>query len=351
MSVVKLIKWTVILIVLFALIKYLGNVLLLLMGSYILFSMLFPIKKYIQNKFKINSHSISSILALLLPSLILVVILLYVFPVIIAQLNSLVYLSYEDVFDNILKEFPIIENLSEHLGGKKYVLKSIQDTFNQLINISIITKWSSILLNNFSQILINLLIVLFITFHLLKDESFISNFLSFLINDKYKGDLDEILLGVKEILGKYFRGLLIDVCIVITINSIVLSILGVKNSILIGILSGILNIIPYVGPLITLIIGLFLGVSGNILEGHYELIGNTVIKILLTLVIVNILDGTIFQPYIFSNVLQAHPLEVFLVIISAGMLGGIIWMMLAIPMYVIFKLVFKEIYLHWKNWS
>jgi predicted PurR-regulated permease PerM len=135
------------------------------------------------------------------------------------------------------------------------------------------------------------------------------------------------------------------------INSTVLSILSVKNSILIGILSGILNIIPYVGPLITLLIGLFLGVSGNIIDGHYELIGGTVVKIIFTLVTINILDGTVFQPYIFSNVLKAHPLEIFLVIISAGMLGGIVWMMLAIPVYVIIKVVFKEVMVYWKNWN
>ncbi|GIV27652.1 MAG: AI-2E family transporter [Bacteroidia bacterium] len=351
MSVVKLIKWIVILIVLGILVRYLGNLLLLLIGSYILFSMLFPVKKTIQKKLKIKSHALSSILSLLLPSLILFIVILYVFPVIITQLNSLVYLSYEEVFDNILKEFPFIENMSNHLGGKKYMLKSIQDTLNQLINIEIITKWSSVLLNNFSHIVINLLIVFFITFHLLRDEVFLNNTLKFLISNEYKNDVDDMLLHIKEILGRYFRGLLIDVFLVMLINSVILSILGVKNSVLIGILSGVLNIIPYVGPLITLIIGLFLGVSGNILDGHYELIGGTVIKIILTLVIVNLLDGTIFQPYIFSNVLQAHPLEVFLVIISAGMLGGIIWMMMAIPMYVIIKIVFKEIYIHWKNWT
>jgi predicted PurR-regulated permease PerM len=99
-----------------------------------------------------------------------------------------------------------------------------------------------------------------------------------------------------------------------------------------------------VGPLITLLIGLFLGVSANILEGHYEYIGSTVLKIVITLLTVNVLDGVIIQPYIFSNVLKAHPLEIFLVIISAGMIGGVIWMMFIIPIYVIIKVVAKEFY-------
>jgi predicted PurR-regulated permease PerM len=351
MSVIKIIKWLIVLILGWILIKYLGQLVFLLIGSYILFSMLLPLKKKIQSILKIKQDTLPSLIALFLPTFVLLLVLIYVFPVVITQLNSLTYLSYEDVFDNILKQFPFIESLVMKLGGKKYVLLSIQDTLYQVVNINKIAEWSSILLNNFSHILINALIIIFICFHLLKDEEFLNNTLSSVIVEKYHQDIRSISQHVKDTLGKYFRGLLIDVLLVMIINSTVLSILSVKNSILIGILSGILNIIPYVGPLITLLIGLFLGVSGNIIDGHYELIGGTVVKIIFTLVTINILDGTVFQPYIFSNVLKAHPLEIFLVIISAGMLGGIVWMMLAIPVYVIIKVVFKEVMVYWKNWN
>ncbi len=351
MNVFKLLKGLLIFLIIILLVMYLGNLLLMMMSAYILFSMLHPLKVYIQKKLKISSSALSSVLALIFPSLIILMIIFYVFPVIITQLNSLTYLSYEDVFENIIRQFPYFETIIAHLGGKKYVLKSIQDILMQVINIGIIAHWSSVLLNNFSHIMMNLLITFFITFHLLKDENIIHNILDKLVDKSYEKDISSISDHIKEILGKYFRGLLIDISIIAIVNSVILSILGIKNAVLIGLLSGILNIIPYVGPLITLLIGLFLGVSSNIIEGHYEWIGGTVLKIFTTLFVVNIIDGTVLQPYIFSNVLKAHPLEIFLVIVAAGMMGGIVWMMLIIPIYVIAKVAVKEIYAYWKTKS
>lgn len=351
MSVVKIIKWIVFIVILVLSVKYLGSLWMMLVASYILFSMLLPFKNKIQQTIKLKNDTFLSILTLLLPTLFLTIIVLYVFPAIITQLNSLTYLSYEEVFDNILHQFSFIETMIEHWGGKQYVLKSIQDTMYQVINIDILAKWSGVLLDNFTNILIHLLIIFFITFHLLKNENLLNSAIIFLIPETYHKDVEEILEQMKKILGKYFRGLLIDVSIIMTVNTLILTILGVKNSVLIGILSGLMNIIPYVGPLITLLIGLFLAVSGNIIEGHYALIGGTVLKIIITLVSVNVLDGVILQPYIFSNILRAHPLEIFLVIVGAGMLGGIVWMMLAIPIYVIFKIILVEILKHWKNWN
>ncbi|HPQ08114.1 MAG TPA: AI-2E family transporter [Bacteroidia bacterium] len=344
MNTYKLLKWLLVLGLLILLVLYLGNLLMLLLISFILYSILLPLKENLQTKLKVKSNTLSSVIALFFPSLVFLIILMYVFPVIITQLNSLTYLNYKDVFMNITIQFPFLDNLIEHLGGKKYILKSLEDTMLQIINFNLIAEWSSILLNNFSKILMHLLIVFFITFHLLKDDSLIVNILNAFVDDNIEKDMGEIVMHIKSILGRYFRGVLIDSSIVIFVNSVTLSLLGVKNGVLIGILSGILNIIPYVGPLITLLIGLFLGVSANILEGHYEYIGSTVLKIVITLLTVNVLDGVIIQPYIFSNVLKAHPLEIFLVIISAGMIGGVIWMMFIIPIYVIIKVVAKEFY-------
>ncbi|RME18393.1 MAG: hypothetical protein D6799_02955, partial [Bacteroidetes bacterium] len=177
MNVFKLLKGLLIFLIIILLVMYLGNLLLMMMSAYILFSMLHPLKVYIQKKLKISSSALSSVLALIFPSLIILMIIFYVFPVIITQLNSLTYLSYEDVFENIIRQFPYFETIIAHLGGKKYVLKSIQDILMQVINIGIIAHWSSVLLNNFSHIMMNLLITFFITFHLLKDENIIHNIL------------------------------------------------------------------------------------------------------------------------------------------------------------------------------
>lgn len=358
MNLVKLMKWLIVLILLVLFIKYLSKLAMLLVGSFILFSMLLPLKNNIQlylnkiNKWfpKLSFNTLSSILSLLFPIGVIFLILNHVLPVLIIQLNSLAGLSYQEVLNNILQVFPSIERILGYWGGKDYVLQNIQDTMYQIFNISTIAGWSSLVFNNFSDILINTLIVLFITFHLLKDEMFINRAFKSVIQPNYHTDIEEIIEHIKFTLGKYFRGLLIDVSIIIIMNTILLSLVGVKNSILIGTLSGIMNIIPYIGPLITLSVGLFFGVSGDILEAHYELIPSNILKISFILIIVNAIDGMFIQPYIFSNILKAHPLEIFLVILGSGIIGGILGMMLAIPFYVILKVIMKEIFSHWKNW-
>lgn len=320
----------------------------------IIFWILLPLKNKIKNylqKFIKNEFSniLAALLALLFPSVIFFGILFLIFPIILYQINSLAHLSFNDVFIDITQQFPFIENLMNRFGGKGQVIQDIQNALHQWLNLSALAQWSNSIIGNFAKVLVDTFIIVFIAFNLLRDELIMEKIFPQITESKYENDINEILAHIKVVLGKYFRGLTIDILIVSVLNSVILSILNVHNAFLIGILSGILNVIPYIGPLITLIIGLFLGVSGCILGGSYDLIFSTMIKTIITLVSVNLIDGFVIQPYIFSNILKAHPLEIFLVIISAGSIGGISLMIIAIPLYVIIKVVVKEIFAHREN--
>src|SRR5574343_135443 len=143
-------------------------------------------------------------------------------------------------------------------------------------------------------------------------------------------------------LSRYFTGLFIDVIIVGVLAGGLMYVLGIKNALIIGCIAGLFNVIPYIGPFITLIFALFLGVSGCIETGHYELIRTVMTKIFLTLLSINILDAALIQPYIFSNTVKAHPLEIFLVILMAGTIAGIGGMVVAIPVYTLIRIIAKE---------
>jgi predicted PurR-regulated permease PerM len=117
---------------------------------------------------------------------------------------------------------------------------------------------------------------------------------------------------------------------------------GIKNALVIGLLAGVLNVIPYIGPIITMIFALFLGVSGCIELGDYANMTLVLTKIFFILISVNVIDSMLIQPFIFSNTVKAHPLEIFLVILMAGALGGIIGMVIAIPSYTLIRIVAKE---------
>ena len=95
---------------------------------------------------------------------------------------------------------------------------------------------------------------------------------------------------------------------------------------------------------ITLIFALLFGISGCIEFNQYELISTTITKIVVILIGTNLIDAMIIQPTIFSNTVKAHPLEIFLVVLMAGSLGGVIGMIVAIPTYTLLRIIAKEFF-------
>lgn len=190
--------------------------------------------------------------------------------------------------------------------------------------------------------------VLFITFFFLKDEKMVVKSLLLITPTNYEGEMKDILRTSRSMLGKYFTGLFIDILFVSFTVTLLLWLFGVKNALVIGCLAGVMNIVPYIGPIITLLFAMFLGVSGCIEYSQYELIGSTVTKIIFILIGTNLLDAIVIQPLIFSNTVKAHPLEIFLVILMAGIIGGITGMIVAIPAYTLLRIIAKEFLVHFK---
>ena len=104
---------------------------------------------------------------------------------------------------------------------------------------------------------------------------------------------------------------------------------------------GVLNVIPYVGPMIGFAIGLFVGLVSPI-EGM------TIVQTLLctggTILTAQGLDNFVLQPVLYSNRVKAHPLEIFIVILIAGNLAGVVGMLLAIPSYTVIRVFAKEFF-------
>jgi predicted PurR-regulated permease PerM len=145
-------------------------------------------------------------------------------------------------------------------------------------------------------------------------------------------------------LVRYFLGILLQMTGIFTILTIGLNIvgLGFGLSVLIAFIAAILNIIPYIGPLIGAIIGVLLTIATNLDLNFYIEIVPIIGWVLLVFLITKLTDDIIFQPFIFSSSVKAHPLEIFLVILIAGSLAGIPGMILAIPGYTVLRVFAKE---------
>jgi predicted PurR-regulated permease PerM len=188
--------------------------------------------------------------------------------------------------------------------------------------------------------------ITFITFFFLKEEGLLIGGILLFVPQKHEAGIRHALLSIRYLLRRYFLGILIQTTLVGTIVTTGFSILdvGFNHAVIIGIISGLMNIIPYLGPLI----GAFFGISVGTLVYLQLPLQYSFLSffggMILVYVIVQLMDNMLFQPLIFSNSVKAHPLEIFIVILSAGYLAGILGMFFAIPVYTIIRVIAREFF-------
>ncbi len=189
---------------------------------------------------------------------------------------------------------------------------------------------------------IGLFSVIFISFFFMKDSALLHQGIMVLVKDENEYRATQSFNKIKDLLSRYFLGLLLQILVLFVLYTIVLLIFGIKNALVIAFLCALLNLIPYVGPMIGGVIILVLSMSSNLGMDFQDVILPTTIKVMIGYLIAQLVDNFISQPFIFSNSVKSHPLEIFLIIIIAGLLFGVVGMIVAIPVYTALKVIAKE---------
>ena len=178
----------------------------------------------------------------------------------------------------------------------------------------------------------------------MKEEFLFRNIVLALVPDSFEGRIINISPRLKKVLSRYFAGILIQITLITLLISVGLYFIGFENFIAIAFFAGLMNIIPYIGPLIGMAFGLILGLSTNFTaELSMEPIPLAPM-IIGVFGLVQLIDNFILQPVIFSNSINAHPLEIFLVISIAAVIGGIPGMIVAVPTYSVLRLLAREFF-------
>lgn len=218
----------------------------------------------------------------------------------------------------------------------------IDEKITQIVNVATFSNIIKNLLSFTGNFFVGAFSVLFMTFFFLKDENLFVNMILLATPSQHSRKIKNILRKTRELLARYFIGLLIEIGSMITLLILGLTFLGVPSSVLIGFFGGTMNVIPYLGPAIGASVGTVLGILGELGAGNYldfYLVGG---KVVLVFLAANLIDNIILQPLIYSNSVKAHPLEIFIVIMMAGSLGGAIGMILAIPIYTVLRIIAGE---------
>jgi len=180
----------------------------------------------------------------------------------------------------------------------------------------------------------------FILFFFLKEEGLSVS----LLHTVLPAEMEEKMLNVVEesgtVLTRYFRGLALQTLAFMGIASLALWILGVPNALLIGLMGGLFNIIPYVGPLMGIVLGCFFTLS-YFIEAEFSVLIPQLLKVIGAFAFTQVIDNNLVGPYITSTSVKAHPLEIFIVTLIAAKLGGVVGMVIGIPVYTVLRVMAK----------
>lgn len=270
-------------------------------------------------------------------------------PVIASEANELSNVDANTIVERLQDPIARIETIfmEYNLGGEENqdLEQYVSDKLTGVLSFSFVTGLFGSIAGLLGNVFIAVFSISFITFFLLKEDNLLTEALVLLFPEKHEKNLRHALKSVKYLLSRYFIGIILQLTGILTLVTLGMTIvgLGFKKSLLIGLTAAILNVIPYLGPIIGTTLGILLGIAFNINMEMTQLLPLAG-YMLLVFLIVQAIDNIIFQPVIFSNSVNAHPLEIFIVILMAGSIGGVAGMILAIPAYTIMRVFAKEFF-------
>lgn len=301
-----------------------------------------PILDFFKKRLKFN-HTWATITTLFIFILFIAGFVLMFIPLITSQGQNLSLLKTAEIEKNITQLVNQTSAfLESHNIDSEQMLKEANITSK--INFNFIPNFLNLVLGTISSFGIGLASVLFITFFFLKDRLLFIVGAKNLIPDSQEEKILNSLHKINHLLSRYFIGLLLQLFIVFLLYLIVLFIFDIPNLFIIAFLCAVLNIVPYIGPLIASILAAILTMLSNLGNDFQTEILPTTIYVLIGFWIVQIIDNNLSQPIIFSKSVSSHPLEIFLVILIAGFLSGILGMIIAVPLYTILKVIGKEFF-------
>ena len=263
-------------------------------------------------------------------------------PPIFEQINHLADVDYGAIARTLEQPLLAMQQKLENYGllvPGATLEQQLRTTFSDWFEPRSIGNYFSNFISATGNIGVGIASVIFITFFFLQEQGMFVSFISALMPEQYEDQVRHAISDIANMLSRYFRGLLIQMLIFTSIVTIGLTIFGVRNALLIGFLAGLLNVIPYVGPIIGAAFGVVFTISSNLDTDFYTHILPMIIKVVSVFFAAQMLDNYVSQPLIFSSSVQAHPLEIFILVLMGAKINGVLGMVLAIPAYTVLRAI------------
>lgn len=306
--------------------------------------------KHLMQKIKIKGKSgpnwLLSILSIIIVLSLLLLIVVQIIPVITDIVNDAsLFSSYEkydgnfrdDINKTIISIFPSLE---EDFDCMNMLMTNMKELMSNFSVTSLLGSVGSVI----GGVVVGLFSMVFISFFFVQDEKLFSKIVAALVPDRHEASVTDAIMDIEHLLSRYFVGLLLEMLAVALMDFLGLWVIGRVHAIYalgIAFIAGVLNILPYVGPIIGYVLGSLLCMllkygTGMGLDVNIWVFGLIIIGVMLA---VQLVDNFVLQPIIYSTSIQATALEIFIVMLIAGTIGGILGMLVAIPSYTVVRVI------------
>lgn len=297
-------------------------------------------KRYRDKPRKARFHSvIITVLIVAIAIIALISILIYSITkqIRLANMDDIVLLvkTYAKYFTDFINS--IIDQLKElNIETQEFqsVITSITSKLSVIVTNTLNSTAGSI--GSISGVISTLAFSIIIGIWFMIDGTMIVNYLNkvmyALFNNKVNNKVHSFLNDADEVFSGYIRGQLLDAIVMMIMIGLTLSLCGVQFGVVIGILAGFGNLIPYLGPIIAYV------ATGIVcvINGEFQ----RMIVAIIILFIIQTIDGNYIGPKLLSNAIEVHPLLVIIFLIFGSAIGGFLGMLLAVPVGALIKLLF-----------
>ena len=329
-----------------AIVYYLGDIVTYIVGAWVLALIGTPIKKLILripgfHRIKF-SNTLASILTLALFIGVIAIMLVLFIPVLAEQFMVLTRINYDQVALTLQEPLSKVEIYLKKMGvlqDSVSLLQEISIQTQQLLIPAEVSVFFSNIVNTIAGIAIAIGSILFIAFFFIKDQGLFDSGIRTVVPDKYESAMSKAINDIARLLSRYFGGLIIQSCSIWLIISTTLTIMGFHNAWLIGFFAGMVNVVPYLGPWIGAGFGALVTITANVDLDFATQIFPMLIQMAVVFGATQMIDNFLISPYVFSNRVIAHPLEIFIVVILGAKIGGLVGMIIAIPLYTVLRVL------------
>lgn len=292
---------------------------------------------------KIN-RSLAAALTLLFFGGLIAALVSFFVPALLRELQVLAQIDYESLFRELKGSFYDFQTrygvINESPPADQ--VSGLAQQIEEWISFDGVTDTLTGVLGGVGSTAFAIFSIIFISFFFMRERYLFRNIVLALVPDAVEEKVLHVSPRMRNTLTRYFIGILVQITIITIMVSVGLRLVGFQNTIAIGLFSGFINVIPYVGPIIGATFGLVLGLAQTLGPGVDMSLASAAILLALVYGIMQLTDNFVLQPVIFSTSIRAHPLEIFIVISFAASLAGIVGMIVAIPVYSILRLLAAE---------